>query len=322
MPNHVHSVFLAQMRGSEVQKQAGHGVNSLARLATQWSLIEFEGMQTMQFQTLDRGANYNMQGGLWGLEVSPRQAGAEGSNSYEAFRESRPIPSVLSLMREAASSIWSSTSLGGRCSILKGMQRNLAQAVNLTDAEAFESGLPNQLMIEANTPYANEKSQRIVAGLLAMQLVGAGYQISNSDARHMGDPTGKPILGSVHGFQGNGRVGVLLHGLDTRPKAVHNITHFMEAVRSLAGEYLSTHKLLFDAPAHLGASDQLSHRARLTLLTATPQELQENPPLVKNLLSKLDQFEQAGISDDFERAEGLANDVGRLLDVADQRFSS
>jgi len=276
----------------------------------------------MQFQPLDRGANYNMQGGLWGLEVSPRQAGAEGSNAYETFRDSRPIPSILPLMSEAARSIWSGTSLGGRCSILKGMQRNLAEAVNLTDAEAFESGLPNQLMIAANSPYATEKSQRIVAGLLGMQLLGAGYNLSNSQARHMGDPTGKPILGSVQGFQGNSVAGVIMHGLDTRPEAVHNITHFMEAVRSLAGEYLSTHKLLFDTPAHLGASDQLSHRARLTLLTATPQELQENPPLVKNLLSKLDQFEQAGISGDFERSEGLANDVGRLLDIADQRFSS
>lgn len=276
----------------------------------------------MQFQPLDRGANYNMQGGLWGLEVSPRQAGAEGSNAYETFRDSRPIPSILPLMSGAASSIWSGTSLGGRCSILKGMQRNLAEAVNLTDAEAFESGLPNQLMIAANSPYATEKSQRIVAGLLGMQLLGAGYNLSNSQARHMGDPTGKPILGSVQGFQGNSVAGVIMHGLDTRPEAVHNITHFMEAVRSLAGEYLSTHKLLFDTPAHLGASDQLSHRARLTLLTATPQELQENPPLVKNLLSKLDQFEQAGISGDFERAEGLADDVGRLLDIADQRFSS
>lgn len=225
-------------------------------------------------------------------------------------------------MSEAARSIWSGTSLGGRCSILKGMQRNLAEAVNLTDAEAFESGLPNQLMIAANSPYATEKSQRIVAGLLGMQLLGAGYNLSNSQARHMGDPTGKPILGSVQGFQGNSVAGVIMHGLDTRPEAVHNITHFMEAVRSLAGEYLSTHKLLFDTPAHLGASDQLSHRARLTLLTATPQELQENPPLVKNLLSKLDQFEQAGISGDFELAEGLVDDVGRLLDIADQRFSS
>lgn len=276
----------------------------------------------MQFQPLDRGAAYNMQGGLWGLEVSSRQTGAEGSNAYEAFQDSKPIQSILPLMREAASSIWSGTSLGGRCSILKGMQRNLAEVVNLSDAEAWESSLPNQLMIEANSPYATERSQRIVAGLLGMQLIGAGYNLSNSQARHMGDPADKPILGSVHGFQGNSVAGVIMQGLDTRPEAVHNITHFMEAVRSLAGEYLSTHKLLFDAPAHLGTSDQLAHRARLTLLTATPQELQENPPLVKNFLSKLDQFEQAGISGDFERSGGLANDVARLLDVADQRFSS
>lgn len=276
----------------------------------------------MQFQPLDRGASYNMQGGLWGLEVSPRQAGAEGSNAYETFRDSRPIPSILPLMREAARSIWSGTSLGGRCTILKGMQRNLAEAVNLTDAEASQSSLPNRLMIEANSPYANERSQRIVAGLLAMQLIGAGYQVSNYSARHMGDPTGKPILGSVHGFQGNERVGVLLQGTDTSPDAVHDTIHFMEAVRSLAGEYLSTHKLLFDTPAHLGASDQLAHRARLTLLAATPQELQQNPPLVKNLLNKLDQFEQNSVSGDPGLSEGLASDVARLLDVADQRFAS
>lgn len=276
----------------------------------------------MQFQTLDRGASYNMQGGLWGLEVSSRQTGAEGSNAYEAFQDSKPIQSIFPLMREAANSIWSGTSLGGRCSILKGMQQNLATAVNLSDAEACESSLPNQLMIEANSPYANECSQRIVASLLAMQLIGAGYSLSNSQPRHMGDPTDRPILGSVHGFQGNSLAKVVLQGLDTRPESVRNTIHFMEAVRSLAGEYLSTHKLLFDTPAHLGASDQLSHRARLTLLTASPQELQENPPLVKNLLSKLDQFEQAGISGDLERSGGLASDVARLLDVADQRFSS
>lgn len=276
----------------------------------------------MQCQPTDRGASFNMQGGLWGLEVLPRQAGAEGSNAYVTFRDSRPIPSILPLMSEAARSIWSGTSLGGRCSILKGMQRNLARAVNRTDAEALESSLPNRLMIEANSPYANEKSQRIVTSLLAMQLIGAGYQMNNSEARHMGDPTGKPILGSVHGFQGNERVGVLLHGLDTRPDAVHDTIHFMEAVRSLAGEYLSTHKLLFNAPAHLGASDQLAHRARLTLLAATPQQLQQNPPLVKNFLHKLDQFEKNGISGDPGLSEGLANNVARLIDIADQRFTS
>lgn len=271
----------------------------------------------MQFQPLDRGTQYNMQGGLWGLEISQQQIRYEGDDSYEEWRDA-PIPSILPLMSEAASSIWSGTSLGGRCSILKGMRHDLASAVNLTSGEAYRSVLPNRLMTEANSPYANESSQRIVASLLAMQLIGAGYKVNHGCALRMGEPADKPIVGTVDGFQGNGIAGVVLHGMDTRPKSVQKTIRFMEAVRGLARQYLETHKMLFQRPANLGASDQLAHRARLTLLAATPRRLQANRPLVTGLLDKLDRFEQNGIAGNPEFSEDLVNEVSGLVYLADQ----
>lgn len=262
----------------------------------------------MQFQPLNRGSTYNMQGGLWGLEIQQRQMRYEGDDSYEEYRQG-PMPSILPLMSELSSSLSSQKTLGGRCSIMQNLRREMASHFHLTSGAGDRALLPTRLIDEANSPYANESSQRIMARLLAMQLIGAGYKVSRGNALFMGSPENKPIIGTEEGFQGHGVAGVLLHGLSTRPKSVRKTIEFMQPVRSLANEFLATHNILFGSPRQMGASDQLAHRARLALLAAKPQSLQNNRPLVTELLGKLDRFEKNGISGDAQFIAGLVNEV-------------
>jgi len=179
---------------------------------------------------------------------------------------------------------------------------------------------PSQLMIKANSQQANHSSQRTLARLLAMQLIGAGYRVRSGNALFMGDPASKPLIGAPNGFQGFTGFKVLLNGFDTRPKSVQKTINFMESVRHLAREYLLTHQMMFGNPGGLGYSDQLAHRARLTLLAANPEKLHQNSELVKNLLRELNNYEYMGMGNDastMERAYPLVGEVANLVHQAD-----
>lgn len=185
-------------------------------------------------------------------------------------------------------------SLGGRCSNIADMRHKLIKSFERTGPEFARIDV-STVVADANDPSATRFSQRTMARLLAMQLVGAGYDLKTTTRFAEQDPRTKPLIGHPAGFKGHGVAGVLLHGISTRNRKIEKITVFMQTARTLSRQYLQTHESNCGTERSLGATDQLVHRARLILLSADPQRLRDNPQLVKSLVDKLNTFETAVI---------------------------
>ncbi|HEX4856072.1 MAG TPA: hypothetical protein VFV28_04625 [Limnobacter sp.] len=146
-------------------------------------------------------------------------------------------------------------------------------------------------MDEVNSPRANEYAQETMARLLAMQLIGAGFNPRYCDQNlRLPDPR-QPIIGTPDGFQGHDFVGTVVNGLSTRKSTVTKITRFMEEVRELARQYLGIHEASLGNVESMSPSDQLVHRVRLMLLAAEPASLRLEPAAVGRVLRALNSFE-------------------------------
>lgn len=239
-----------------------------------------------------------MQTGLWGMQVDYVRAIEAGeSTSYELERDY--IESVLPLM-SAAMEYGSGRSVGGRCSTMSQIREHLINSFFRPGPKFSRIDVPT-IMADANCPLATEFSQRTLTRLLAMQLIGAGYNVKSVAHFDSQDPQSRPLIGTPEGFQGYTGMKVVLNGVDTRVKKVGKITEFMQTARALAQHYLQDHIAAQGTETQLGASDQLAHRARLVLLAADPGCLQSNPDLVKPLVHSLNRFEKVRIRQYYER---------------------
>lgn len=185
-------------------------------------------------------------------------------------------------------------SLGGRCCNIADMRYKLINSFERTGPKFARIDV-STVVADANDPSATRFSQRTMARLLAMQLVGAGYDLKTTERFDKQDPRTKPLIGHPAGFKGYGVAGVLLNGLNTNNRKIEKVTAFMQTARTLSGQYLREHESMCGTETSLGATDQLVHRARLVLLSADPQRLRDNPQLVKSLVNKLNTFETAVI---------------------------
>lgn len=241
-----------------------------------------------------------MQNGLWGMQVSHVQTVEAGeSQSFEVYQDY--LHSIMPLMSGVAQDA-SLRTTGGRCSNMADMRYGMIHSFD-RPGRKFARIDPHTVVADANCERATEFSQRTLARLLAMQLIGAGYHIKSELRFEHQDPLSQVLIGTPEGFQGYSGARVLLNGIDTRVQKVEKLTGFMQTVRTLSMEYLRSHEASHGAETGLGGSDQLAHRARLVLLAASPQRLQANPHIVKPLLIHLSEFERAGIRGHLGHAE-------------------
>lgn len=220
-----------------------------------------------------------------------RAVDAGESTSYELERDY--IKSVLPLMSDVTEH-GSLRTTGGRCSNIADMRYGMIHSFD-RPGRKFARIDARTVVADANCERATKFSQRTLARLLAMQLIGAGYNVKSEAHFAHQDPRSHALIGTPEGFQGYKGARVLLNGIDTRVEKVEKLTGFMQTVRALSKEYLQSHEISRGANASLGSSDQLAHRARLVLLAASPQRLQANPQMVKPLVTRLNEFERAGI---------------------------
>ncbi|MCR2746459.1 hypothetical protein [Limnobacter parvus] len=256
-----------------------------------------------------------MQTGLWGMQVDYVRAIEAGeSTSYELERDC--IESVLPLMSNV-NEHGSVRTIGGRCSKMADMRYFMVHSF-FRPGPKFARIDPRTALADANCDRATEFSQRTLARLLAMQLIGAGYNIKSEIQFDHQDPRSQTLIGTPGGFKGYGLGKALLNGTDTHTKKVEKITAFMQGVREVSRGFLRDHEANQGVEARLGGSDQLAHRARLVLLSASPRRLQANPDIVKPLVTQLNEYERAGIRGylDAEECAHLSADLITKLQEA------
>lgn len=248
----------------------------------------------------DKAGVKMMQTGLWGQQVKHVRDIDHGESRTTEVHDD-DIQSVLPLMgylKERGSL----GTVGGRCASMASLRSCMINSFFRPGSELARIDA-STVVADANTYRASEFSQHTLARLLAMQLIGAGYSITSEVHFDHQNPQSQPLIGTPNGFQGYKLGGVLLHGVDTRPKKVQKITDFMQTVRGLARGLLRQHESTQGSESRLGASDQLAHRARLVLLAANPQRLQDNPDVVKPFVITLNRFERMGINGRYERGD-------------------
>jgi hypothetical protein len=233
------------------------------------------------------------QSGLWGMQVPEVREYQYGECSYYDVHQA-PIQSVLPLMNRVNEDS-RNDAIGKRCAAMAKLRYGLVHSLFKPNTN-FDRMSVSQIMSDANVNRATVYSQKTLARLLALQLIGAGYDVNREcDFRHS-DPRAKPLIGTSDGFQGFDTKRMLLSGPATRCSQVQKMTGFMGSVRNLAGQYLAAHEARAGDVRSLVNSDQLAHRGRLVMLAADPHRLQDQPEFVYNFLNQLDMFERTGIA--------------------------
>ena len=245
------------------------------------------------------------QSGLWGMHVSQVRYIERGESTYHEV-ESVPIQSVLPLMADVNHGM-GNQSVGGRCAAMADLRYTVVHSLHRPNSN-YERLSPAAIMRDVNTEMASEYSQRTLMRMLAIQLIGAGYEVGRQCEIRNADPRAKPLMGAPGGFQGYEGGKVLLNGLATRKSQVQKMAVFMESVRGLAREYLAAHESFAGDVIQLTGSDQLAHRARLLLLAADPQRLQAQPEIVHQTLATLNTYEAHSIVGDSD-----ADEASRLV---------
>lgn len=246
------------------------------------------------------------QSGLWGMHVEQVRYVERGESVYHEV-ESVPIQSVLPLMANVNHGM-GNQSVGGRCFAMADLRYAMVHSLHRPHSN-YERLSPADIMGDVNTGRASEYSQRTLMRLLAIQLIGAGYDVRRQCEIRNADPRQKPLLGKPDGFQGYEGGKLLLNGLATRKSQVQKMAGFMESVRGLARQYLAAHESATGNVNCLTGSDQLAHRGRLIVLAADPQRLRSQPEMVHDVLTKLDEYESDGINERHDPAQAtqLAN---------------
>ena len=245
------------------------------------------------------------QSGLWGMHVAEVRYVERGESTYHEV-EQVPIQSVLPLMADVNHGM-AHGSVGSRCAAMADLRYAVVHSLHRPNSN-YQRLSPADIMRDVNTRWASEYSQRTLMRLLAIQLIGAGYNVKRQCDIRNADPRAKPLIGKPEGFQGYGAGKVLLNGLETRRSQVQKMTGFMESVRGLARQYLAAHESATGRANWLTGSDQLAHRGRLIVLSADPENLRSEPEMVHEVLRSLNEYECDGISGrhDLNQATQLA----------------
>lgn len=245
------------------------------------------------------------QSGFWNLTTKELHSVSHGESTYNELRD-EPIKSILPLMQRVNRG-YSNTSIGGRCAAMSELRHVMVHSLFKPDSQ-FNRLSPSTIMRDANDSRPTEYSQETMARLLAIQLIGAGYNVNKGCSPKLAGPEKMSVIGVPSGFVGNGFKKTLLNGLSTRASQVEKVADFMQTIRDLARQYLRAHEDSYKNPTK-DVSDVLSHRARLLVLAADPEKLHDKPSMVNDLLQKMDDFDVHGIAGCATRkqAESLAS---------------